>query len=66
MYTYRDTINKVSFVVCLICLAIGILLALIGIWGEVEREIYWKLTETTSVLFVFSLLTTVVNRLMPR
>ncbi len=62
----RDLINKVSFIVCLSCLGVGVLLALVGIWGEVEREIYWKLSETTSVLFAFSLLTSIVNRLIPR
>jgi 4-hydroxybenzoate polyprenyltransferase len=46
-----DTIKKVCFIVCLICLAAGVLVSILAVWGAVGGDAIWKMLTTFAIIF---------------
>jgi hypothetical protein len=51
--TQTQRVNAAAFVACLVALAAGILIALLGIWGVLsnEDELLWRGLATSAVFF---------------
>ena len=60
------TINLICFVICLVCIVAGTTVSILAIWGVVERDyVILKSLLTFGVIFLASLLTITVNKLIP-
>ena len=56
-------LNKICFTVCIVCIVLGIVLALAMIWGEIKNNpLAWKCWLTIAVFFLGSALTMSVTR----
>jgi len=59
-------LNKICFTICIVCIVIGVLLALSLIWGTHDSEITWKGLGTVGILFCGSALTLAVSNAFAR
>jgi hypothetical protein len=58
-------INKICFVVCILCIVAGSTVSILAIWGVVDAEAtLWKALSTFTVIFFASLLTVLVNKML--
>jgi len=55
------TLNKICFMICIMCIVIGVLLGLVLIWATQDSEIVWKGLGTVAVVFFGSALTLAVS-----
>lgn len=61
--TKLQYLNKICFSVCIVCIALGTVLSLAMIWGEInDNKLLWKSWLTIGVLFLASALTLSVSR----
>ena len=63
-----DTLNKVCFTICIVCIVVGAVLGLAMVWWEaMDNAIMGKVWLSTAILFVSSALTLSAARtLAPR
>ena len=60
------SINLICFVICLVCIVAGTTISILAIWGVVEKSyIVLKSLLTFGIIFLASLLTITVNKLIP-
>ncbi len=60
------TINLICFAVCLVCIVAGTTISILAIWNVVEKSyIVWKSLLTFGVIFLASLLTMTVSKIIP-
>jgi len=60
------SINLICFVICLVCIVAGTTISILAIWGVVEKSyVIIKSLLTFGVIFLASLLTITVNKLIP-
>jgi hypothetical protein len=59
-------VNSICYAVCIVCIIVGVVLALALIWGDFNDKIAWKGFMTIGVLFLASTLTLSVNRMIDR
>jgi hypothetical protein len=60
------SINLICFVICVICIVAGTTISILAIWGVVEKSyVILKSLLTFGVIFLASLLTITVNKLIP-
>ena len=59
-------LNIICYTVCIVCIIVGVVLTLLIIWIDVEREIAWKSFVTILVFFLASTLTLSVNKVIER
>ena len=53
-----QTLSKVCFTICIVCIVLGTVLSLAMIWGEVkDNALVWKSWLTMAVFFIASALT---------
>ncbi|MEK7411939.1 MAG: hypothetical protein AAB263_01330 [Planctomycetota bacterium] len=50
-------LSKICFTICVVCIVLGVVLALVCIWGDVKDAVMWKAGLTVAVFFGASLLT---------
>jgi hypothetical protein len=56
-------LNKVCFTICIACIALGTMLSLAMIWGDIRNnEFVWKTWLTIGVLFLASAMTLSVSK----
>jgi arginine exporter protein ArgO len=61
-----STVNLICFVICLVCIVAGTTVSILAIWGVVEKDyVVLKSLLTFGIIFLASLLTITVNKLMP-
>jgi hypothetical protein len=61
---YR-VINRICFVICVLCIVAGSTVSILAIWDVVDAEAtLWKALSTFSVIFFASLLAVLVNRML--
>jgi hypothetical protein len=61
---YR-VINRICFVICVLCIVAGSTVSVLAIWDVVDAEAtLWKALSTFSVIFFASLLAVLVNRML--
>jgi hypothetical protein len=60
------SINLICFVICVVCIVAGTTISILAIWGVVEKSyVILKSLLTFGVIFLASLLTITVNKLIP-
>ncbi len=59
-------INRVCYTLCIVCIVAGVICGLLIIWAEGHDRDRWKYLATVIVLFLGSLMTLSVNRLLDR
>jgi arginine exporter protein ArgO len=60
------SINLICFVICLVCIVAGTTISILAVWGVVEKSyVILKSLLTFGIIFLASLLTITVNKLMP-
>lgn len=60
------TINLICFVICVVCIVAGTTISILSIWNVVPKGyIVWKSLLTIGVIFLASLLTITVNKIIP-
>jgi hypothetical protein len=60
------SINLICFVICVVCIVAGTTISILAIWGVVEKSyVILKTLLTFGVIFLASLLTITVNKLIP-
>ncbi|APZ92789.1 hypothetical protein Fuma_02401 [Fuerstiella marisgermanici] len=58
-----QSLNKICFTICIVCIVLGTVLSLAMIWGEVRGNSFvWKSWLTLGVLFLASALTLSVSK----
>jgi hypothetical protein len=57
-------LNIICYTICIICIVISVVLCLMLIWGDFEREVIWKSFLTLTVFFLASALTLSVNKMI--
>jgi hypothetical protein len=58
-------INRICFVVCVLCIVAGSTVSILAIWDVVDAEAtLWKALSTFTVIFFASLLAVLVNRML--
>lgn len=61
---YRS-INKVCFVICILCIVAGSTVSVLAIWEVVDVEhTMWRSLSTFAVIFFASLLAVLVNKML--
>ena len=61
-----STVNLICFVICLVCIVAGTTISILAIWGVVEKDyVVLKSLLTFGIIFLASLLTITVNKLIP-
>lgn len=56
-------LNKICFTICIVCIIMGVVLALAMIWGDLgKNEVLWKAWLTILVFFLASGMTLVVSK----
>jgi len=64
--TMVPTINLICFVICVVCIVAGTTISILAIWNVVAKGyIIWKSLLTIGVVFLASLLTITVNKMIP-
>ena len=64
--TIVPTINLICFVICVVCIVAGTTISILAIWNVVAKGyIVWKSLLTISVVFLASLLTITVIKMIP-
>jgi hypothetical protein len=60
------TINLICFAICLVCIVAGTTISILAIWNVVAKSyIVWKSLLTFGVIFLASLLTMTVSKIIP-
>jgi hypothetical protein len=60
------TINLICFAICVVCIVAGTTISILSIWNVVAKGyIVWKSLLTIGVVFLASLLTITVNKIIP-
>jgi len=59
-------VNRICYTVCIACIIAGVVFGLLIIWGEGHDRDRWKYLATIFVLFLASVLTLSVNRLLDK
>lgn len=61
------SINLICFVICVVCIVAGTTISILAIWGVVDKSYVTiiKLLLTFGVIFLASLLTITVNKIIP-
>jgi hypothetical protein len=58
-----QTLNKICFTICILCIVLGTVLSMVMIWMEVRDDpVVWKSWLSICVLFLASLLTLSVSK----
>jgi hypothetical protein len=57
-----QTLNKICFTVCIVCIATGIVISLGLIWFSHDDDVLWKGLGTVGVVFAGAALTLSVSR----
>jgi hypothetical protein len=60
------TLNRICFMICIICIVAGIVLGLALIWGSPDSAVMWKGLGTVLILFTGSALTLAVSKTFGR
>jgi|GEM_PF-1325491 len=61
-----EILNRISLYVSLLCIIVATTISILGIWNVVDSDVLvWKSLMTLGVIFLASLLTYSVNRLIP-
>jgi hypothetical protein len=55
-------LNKICFMICIVCIVIGLVLALAIIWAADSNQILWKGFASVSVVFAAAALTLAVSK----
>jgi hypothetical protein len=59
-------VNLICFAVCLVCIVAGTTISILSIWNVVAKSyIVWNSLLTFGVIFLASLLTMTVNKIIP-
>jgi hypothetical protein len=62
-----DDLNRICFTVCIVCIIVGILIAMAMIWWTGgDNEIAWKCLATVSILFLGASLMLSVSKTFDR
>ena len=65
-YTMVASINLICFAICVVCIVAGTTISILAIWNVVEKSyIIWKSLLTFGVIFLASLLTITINKIIP-
>jgi hypothetical protein len=56
------TLNKICFMICIVCIVVGVVFSLAIIWASISNEYIWKSYATIGVVFVGSALTLSVSK----
>jgi len=57
-----DDLNRICFTVCIVCIVLGVVIAMGMIWWTGSNEIAWKGLATVSILFLAASLTLSVSK----
>jgi len=55
------SLSKICYTVCMVCIVLGTLLAIVQIWAGLDNVAAWKGMGTLAVLFCASLITLAVH-----